>query len=39
MKEYRIFRDLHLEEFTKEEEGSDLWKLAVSILQLLPYDL
>ena len=39
MKEYSVFRDISLEELTKEEKGSDLWKLAVSVLQLLPYGL
>lgn len=37
MKEYSIFRHMSLEELAKEEKGSDLWKLAVSILLLLPY--
>jgi hypothetical protein len=39
MKEYSIFRDISMEELAEEEKGSDLWKFAVSILQLLPYAL
>ena len=39
MKEYSVFKDISLEELAKEEKGSDLWKLSVSILQLLPYGL
>ena len=32
MQEYSIFRHISLEELAKEEKGSDLWKLAVSVL-------
>ena len=30
MQEYSIFREISLEELSKEEKGSELWKIAVS---------